>query len=145
MRACLAAAIAILVLAGCGGGKDPADKAFADHLNSICLAGETKLAKLVEPTAAAEIAPYANGAIRVIRSEAAQMAKLDAPSDQKANLEAALSILDQQVAAAQDMARAGVIGDTARINEINKTIDRLHSQGQAIARKLGANECTRGD
>jgi hypothetical protein len=145
MRACLAAAIAILVLAGCGGGKDPADKAFADHLNSICLAGETKLAKLVEPTAAAEIAPYANGAIRVIRSEAAQMAKLDAPSDQKANLQAALSILEQQVAAAQDMARAGVVGDTAQINEINKTIDRLHGQGQAIARKLGAKECTRGD
>jgi len=143
MRACVAAGLAILVLAGCGGGKDPADKAFADHLNEICIAGETRLAKLVEPTSAADIAPYANAAIRVIRSEASRMAKLDAPSDQKANLRTALTILDQQVAAAQDMARAGVIGDTAQINEINKTIDRLHSQGQAIARKLGAKDCAR--
>jgi hypothetical protein len=145
MRACLAAAVAILVLAGCGGGKDPADKAFADQLNSICLDSEAKLAKLVEPTSAAEIAPYANGAIRVIRAEASRIAKLDAPSDQKANLHTALSILDQQVAAAQDMARAGVAGDTAQINEINKAISRLHGQGQAIARKLGAKDCARRD
>jgi hypothetical protein len=143
MRACLAAAIAVLVLAGCGGGKDPADKAFADQLNSICLAGEARLAKLVEPTTAAEIAPYATGAIRVIRSERAQIAKLDAPGDKKASVRTALSILDQQVAAAQSMAQAGVTGDTVQINEINKAINRLHGQGQAIARKLGAKDCAR--
>jgi hypothetical protein len=143
MRACLAAAIAVLVLAGCGGGKDPADKAFADQLNSICLAAEARLAKLVEPTTAAEIAPYATGAIRVIRSERAQIAKLDAPGDKKASVRTALSILDQQVAAAQSMAQAGVTGDTVQINEINKAINRLHGQGQAIARKLGAKDCAR--
>jgi hypothetical protein len=36
-----------------------------------------------------------------------------------------------------------VTGDTAQINAINKTINRLHSRGQAIARKMGAKDCAR--
>jgi hypothetical protein len=143
MRTCLAAAIAVLVLAGCGGGKDPAHEAFSESLNAICRDDDAKLAQIAEPTTAAEIPTYVNSAIRVIRDESRRIARLDPPADQKANVRTALSILDQQVAAAQEMSSAGVTGDTAQINQINKSINRLHSQGQAIARKLGAKDCAR--
>jgi hypothetical protein len=142
MRATLLVAIVVLVVAGCGGKKDTEHMAFANSLNAICREDNAKLRRLVEPTTAAEIPPYVNGAIAIIKGEARKLSRLKAPSDQRQNLAAALAVLGQQVDAARQMAVAGSSGDTAAINTINKTINSLHGKGQALAKKMGAKDCS---
>jgi hypothetical protein len=142
MRASLLVAIVLVALAGCGGGKDAQHKAFASSLNAICRDDDAKLRRLTEPTTAAEIPPYVNGAIAVIQDEARRIGRLKAPSDQKANVTGALAVLSDQVDAARAMAAAGSSGDTAAIDAINKRINSLHSKGQALTETMGAKDCS---
>jgi hypothetical protein len=137
------AAVVALALAGCGGGKDSAHKAFANSLNTICKEDNAKLAKIKSPGTATQIPAYVQAAIPIIQDEATRLAKVSTPADQKANLTAATGILAQQITAAQQMSAAAASGDTAKVQSIIKQNSGLHGQGQKLAKKIGASECAK--
>jgi hypothetical protein len=137
------AAIVVLALAGCGGGKDSKHKAFASSLNAICKDDNAKLAKIKSPSTATQIPAYVQAAILIIQDEATRLAKISPPSDQAANLTAAKSILAKQITAAQQMSAAAASGDTAKVQAIIKQNSGLHDQGQKLAKKIGASECAK--
>jgi hypothetical protein len=137
------AAIVALALAGCGGGKDSTHKAFANSLNAICKEDNAKLAKIKSPATATQIPAYVSAAIPIIQDEATRLAKIIPPTDQKANLTAATTVLAQQIAAAQQMSAAAASGDTAKVQAIIKQNSGLHGQGQKLAKKIGASECAK--
>jgi hypothetical protein len=137
------AAIFVLALAGCGGGKDSAHKAFAKQLDAICKDDNAKLAKLKIPAKASDIPAYVSAAVPIVQDEATRLGQLKAPSDQKANVTAAKGILAKQVSVAQRMAGLAASGDTAGIQKLINQNSNLHSDGQKLAKKMGSKECAK--
>ncbi|MCW3063381.1 MAG: hypothetical protein JWN32_553 [Solirubrobacterales bacterium] len=137
------AAIVVLALAGCGGGKDSTHKAFADSLNTICKQENVKLAKVKAPSTTAGIPAYVGAAVPIIQDEIAQLQKVSTPADQKTNLTGATTYLTQQVTAAQQMSAAAASGDSAKVKSIIHQNSLLHGNAQKLAKKMGASDCAK--
>ena len=137
------AAITALALAGCGGGKDSAHKAFASQLDAICKEDNGKLAKLTIPQKASDIPAYVAGAIPIVQDESTRVAALSAPADQKANVTQAQSLLAQQVSVARQMSGLAASGDTAGIQRLISQNSGLHTNLTKLAKKMGSKECAK--
>jgi hypothetical protein len=137
------AAISVLALAGCGGGKDSAHKAFASQLDAICKQDNAKLAKLTIPQKASDIPAYVSAAIPIVQDESTRLGQLKAPADQQANVQQAQGILAKQVSVARQMSGLAASGDNAGIQRLINQNSGLHTQAQKLAKKMGSKECAK--
>jgi hypothetical protein len=136
-------AIIALAVAGCGGGKDSAHKAFASQLDAICKDENAKLGKLKVPQKASDIPAYVSGAVPIVQNESTRVGALSAPADQKANVTQAESLLGKQVSVAQQMSGLAASGDTAGIQKLINQNSGLHQSLQQLAKKMGSKECAK--
>jgi hypothetical protein len=137
------AAIVLLALAGCGGGKDAKHKDFANALNAICKEENAKMAKVKAPSTTAAIPAFVSTAVPIIQDEITRLSAVPAPSDQKANLTGATAVLTQQITYAQQMSAAAASGDSAKVKSVIHQNGLLHKKGQKLAQKTGASECAK--
>jgi len=83
-----------------------------------------------------------SAAIPIVQDEITRISAVSAPSDQVANVAKAKAVLAKQVTVAAAVSLAAS-GDTARIRATIKTNGTLHSDGQKVAKKMGASECAK--
>ena len=85
MRSALVLA-AVVLLSGCGGGGDDKE-AYVQDASAICQKAAAEKAELKAPAAPADFAPYAEGLVQIADRAQADLAELEPPSEDRAELE----------------------------------------------------------
>jgi hypothetical protein len=140
------AAVAVLGVAGCGGGDSNKTLSYSDFsskANDICKSTneQTAGAKLTgDPTTDAAVLEKQ---IPQVESAVADFKKLNPPDELKADFDQFLSISDQQLANAKKAEAAAKAGDKAGYIQILKATQPLQAQSNAAGSKLGAAECAK--
>ena len=86
MRRALLLTTAVLLTA-CGGGGDDEKAAFVKEATAVCEKAAADKDALKAPAAAAEFAPYADALVKIAEQAQTDLAALEPPADDRAELE----------------------------------------------------------
>jgi hypothetical protein len=141
------AAVAVLGVAGCGGGDDSnktlSYSDFSNQANEICKSSNEKSAGLRVTGDLKADAATLDKIIPEVESARADFAKLKPPEELKSDFDKFLSISDQQLANAKKARDAAKAGDKAGYIQILKDTQGLQAQSHEAGSKLGAAECAK--
>jgi hypothetical protein len=141
------AAVAVLGVAGCGGGDDSnktlSYSDFSNQANDICKSTNEKSAGLKLTGDPQADAAALDKAIPQVESALADFKKLNPPEELKSTFDQFLSISDQQLANAKKARDAAKAGDKAGEIQVLKETQPLDAQSKAAGSKLGAAECAK--
>jgi hypothetical protein len=142
------AAVAVLGVAGCGGGSSNKTLSYSDfskQANAICKTSNDK-SKAVSAKITGNVktdAPVFAQLIPEIQTARDDFAKLKPPTELKSDFDQFLSITDQQIANAKKAQTAAKAGDQAGYIAIIKATQPLSQQSKVEGSKLGAAECAK--
>jgi hypothetical protein len=142
------AAIAVLGVAGCGGGSSNKTLSYSDfgkQANEICktVTVKTKATGSKLTGKVATDAPVYDELIPEVQKGRDDLAKLKPPDELKSHLDTFLSITDQQIANAKKAQTAAKGGDQAGYIAIIKATRPLQAQSNIEGSKLGAADCAK--
>jgi hypothetical protein len=149
LRLSAVAAVAALVVAGCGGGDDSNKAAgysdFSAQANQVCKDANPDIKALgakLTGKATTDAAVY-DQLVPKLEDATNKLAALDAPDELKADFDKLNSINNQQLALAKKAQQAAKAGDQQAYVAVLKQIKQspLDSQSNAEASKLGAADC----
>ena len=78
---------AALLLTACGGGDDEGKAAFVEQASAVCSKAAADKDALKAPKAAADFAPYADELVKIAEQAQRDLAALEPPADDRAELE----------------------------------------------------------
>lgn len=140
------AAVAVLGVAGCGGGSSNKTLSYSDfskQANDICKSSNDKSKGFNLTGNAKTDAPLFDKVIPQVESARADFAKLKPPSELKSDFDQFLSVSDQQLANAKKAQTAAKAGDQAGYIAILRATAPLQKQSHIEGSKLGAAECAK--
>jgi hypothetical protein len=140
------AAVAVLGVAGCGGGSSNKTLSYSDFsakANDICKGTNAKSQGQSLTGNLPADAQTLGKLIPQVESALAQFGKLKPPTELKADFDQFLSISKQQLANAKKAEAAAKAGDKAGFVADLKATAPLQAQSHAAGSKLGAAECAK--
>jgi hypothetical protein len=140
----IAAAALSLVAAGCGGdGGDQALTAddFRQQADAICKQYEGKISDLGSPSSLDELPDYVDKVIPIIEEGDGKLADLNPPEELSDDWDRAMELQDQNLKVAHDLQDAIHERDTAKVQELLTKLNATDAQSNAIARKIGLEDC----
>jgi hypothetical protein len=140
----IAAAALSLVAAGCGGdGGDQALTAddFRQQADAICKQYEGKISDLGSPSSLDELPDYVDKVIPIIEEGNGKLADLNPPEELSDDWDRAMELQDQNLKVAHDLQDAIHERDTAKVQELLTKLNATDAQSNAIARKIGLEDC----
>ena len=150
LRLFAAAAVAALVVAGCGGGSDDSNKTlsysdFSAQASKICTDANPDIKQTTSKLtgkASADAAVY-DELIPKLEAASAKFKALKAPDELKADFDRFNSITDQQIALAKKAQAAAKSGNQQAYVGVLKELKAspLDEQNDEAASKLGASGC----
>lgn len=141
-RAALLSAVAVAVLAGCGGARLSAS-AYRDKANGICADYHAKVAKLPLPRSVSAYETYARRVLPLYHAALARLTALEPPKRDEA---LAARWLAHNRRIELDVVRIARIAHTRRIPELSAAVARGRIDNAAssrLARQLGLDVCAR--
>jgi hypothetical protein len=138
-------ALAIVVLAGCGGGSGKAlSKAeYASKADAICGKYTQQTKALGNPSSIKELASIADKALPILDHAISDLKKLKPPADEQALVDQWLvqvGLLKQDLQEIRDKAKAG---DLAGVQALVPTAQQHNSKSNQLAATLGMSVCNK--
>jgi hypothetical protein len=142
----LTAAIGVAVLmTACGGGGGGNQTLSADEFrqqaDAICAEYEGKINDLGSPSSLDELPDFVDKVIPIIEEGNAKLADLDPPEELASDWDQAMELQDQNLDVAHDLQDAIHDKDTAKVQELLTKLNETDAQSNAIARKIGLEDC----
>ena len=140
----LAAAIALLALAACGGG-DGGDQLTADEFrqqaDGICAEFEGRLNELGTPESLEDLQGYVDDAVPILEEGTNRLDELQPPAELEEDWNRAMEINREQLENVRGLQDAVADGDQARVTELLQESDDARDESNQLAADLGLTEC----
>lgn len=140
----LAAAIALLALAACGGG-DGSDQLTADEFrqqaDGICAEFEGRLNELGTPESLEDLQGYVDDAVPILEEGTNRLDELQPPEELEEDWNRAMEINREQLENVRGLQDAVADGDQARVTELLQESDDARDESNQLAADLGLTEC----
>lgn len=140
----LAAAIALLALAACGGG-DGGDQLTADEFrqqaDGICAEFEGRLNELGTPESLEDLQGYVDDAVPILEEGTNRLDELQPPEELEEDWNRAMEINREQLENVRGLQDAVADGDQARVTELLQESDDARDESNQLAADLGLTEC----
>jgi hypothetical protein len=137
-RSAIAAVVAAVILAGCGGGSS-----FSSKADSICKDTSARLRAIPRPKTFAGYAGYLDQASGIIHGARAKLGALKPPADKAKGYAGYLAALQAQIGTFD---RARAVAHTRRIREAALILGRGRASVPALkarAKAVGLKECSK--
>ena len=140
----LAAAIALLALAACGGG-DGGDQLTADEFrqqaDAICGEFEGRLDDLGTPESLDDLQGYVDDAVPILEEGTNRLDELQPPDELEEDWNRAMEINREQLDNVRELLDAVADGDQASVAELLQQSDEAREESNQLAADLGLTEC----
>lgn len=138
-----ALAVALALLAGCGGDDDPGGdpQAYRTDGDRICRDYQEAIAKLGQPDALSDLGPYIEKALPVLSRTVGQIERLDPPADQRDAYEAFRDQARQTVERAKALREAAADADADEVQRLLKDAATASERRKALAADAGLDAC----
>lgn len=136
-------ALAVLVLAGCGGGDGNrlTREEWTTQADAICQRVNERLEETEQPTTMAELVTVLEQGLEDVDAAVADLRELEPPEDMEADVDAWIGKVEaasEQIEEARDAAKAQ---DEEALAEALEEGTRINDDGNRRARELGLKEC----
>jgi hypothetical protein len=137
----LAAGLAALALAACGGGSELTKSELVTQADNICKDTSKELAKIPKPTKLSDLADYGNKASDAIGSGTKKLKGLDPEQSLQKDYDTFTDAAARQKQLASDLAGVAKSGDRAQIQAVLTKAQKADAEGKAAATRIGFKEC----
>jgi predicted small lipoprotein YifL len=138
----LAALLAALAIAACGGGGDELSKSeLVSQADKICKDTSEQLDKIPTPNKPSDLSEYGQKASDVIGDGTKKLKELQPASDVKKDYDTFTNAAERQKELASDLAGVAKSGDRAKIQSVLTDAQKADSDGKAAAGRIGFKEC----
>jgi hypothetical protein len=123
------------------GGPDAA--AYRQDANASCVKADQQISELDNPSnpSADQIADILEQGLTIQQEHIDELKALEPPAALEARHDRGVSLLEERQSVTEDLLERVRDGDTNSINELGPRIQRLRTQGNAVAQQLGLTEC----
>jgi hypothetical protein len=140
----IAAAVAVLALAACGGGDDgdqlTADE-FRQQADAICGEFEGRLDELGTPESLDDLQGYVDDAVPILEEGTNRLDELQPPDELEEDWNRAMEVNREQLDNVREVQDAVADGDQARVAELLQQSDEAREESNQLAADLGLTEC----
>jgi hypothetical protein len=140
----IAAAVAVLALAACGGGDDgdqlTADE-FRQQADAICGEFEGRLDELGTPESLDDLQGYVDDAVPILEEGTNRLDELPPPDELEEDWNRAMEVNREQLDNVRELQDAVADGDQARVAELLQQSDEAREESNQLAADLGLTEC----
>ena len=143
MRVLLAAGLALLVLAGCGGGGGDklSDADFRAQANKLCVTYSQKVNSLPDPGGYAELAQYAASAHKALVTALGDLKALHPSDALEPDYKAWLASNDRSLERVDELEQAANDRNDAEIQRLSAAANAEDVRADRIATRLGITQC----
>jgi hypothetical protein len=140
----IAAAVAVLALAACGGGDDgdqlTADE-FRQQADAIGGEFEGRLDELGTPESLDDLQGYVDDAVPIPEEGTNRLDELQPPDELEEDWNRAMEVNREQLDNVREVQDAVADGDQARVAELLQQSDEAREESNQLAADLGLTEC----
>lgn len=139
-----AATVAAFAMAGCGGSDGPStlsEDDFVDEMADICKDTERDLDRIDEPQSVSDLEDSAAEAVDILTETRERLSEIVPPEDLAADFEDFVDNVDDQIAAMEDLQKAGKDDDEDAANEAGEELGRLSEKRIDLGEDLGVDDC----
>lgn len=141
--------ILALALAACGGGGGSGSGGgtalsaadFRQQADAICAKYEQKLNDIGQPTSVSELGAFVDKAVPLIEQGNAELQKLEAPDELKADWDRAMAIQDENLQKTRDLQDAVHKNDQAAMQKLFTDLGSNQAESRRLAAKIGLQNC----
>jgi hypothetical protein len=137
----------VLLAAGCGDSKKPADAPQPSHADYVrqadaaCQRADAALASLTQPAGVAQLPSYARQAADIVAAERQELQALKVPDGDRAKADALAAAMDAVVDAAQGLVQVAGGGDAKEIEAYVAQHRSADAKAKQLANELGMTIC----
>ena len=139
-----AAALLLLVLAGCGGDALTKKQLVAKG-DAICARINKQVAKEPDPKTAEDLERLANRTVEISDPAIKDMEALEPPDELEKDFDAFVKSLKEQRDLTKQIGEAAGAGDNEKIQKIGTDAQKAQAGYQKLADKIGFKECGGGN
>jgi outer membrane murein-binding lipoprotein Lpp len=143
MRAPAAIVLLVVVLAGCGGGLSRNE--LVAKGDAICKRVNAQIAKEPTPKDAAGLKRLADKTVAISDPAIKDMEALQAPDELKQDFAKFVASLKQQRDLTRQIGTAAGQGDTAKIQQIGTSAQKVQAEYRRLSDKIGFKRCGGGN
>jgi hypothetical protein len=145
----LAAALAVALSPGCGGGAESTDAPLTRaewiaRADAICADANARIEALGEPKNAGELAGMTEDAVAINDKALASIRALQPPPEIEEQVVRALELSERQNEIAHAIAEAAGKGDRVSVQNLVAELAPLESEARDIAKAIGLEQCGTG-
>jgi hypothetical protein len=142
MRRHAAAALLLLLVAGCSGGLSK-DELVAKG-DAICKRVNTRMAKEPDPKSAADLERLAKRTVEISNPAIDDMEALKPPDELASDFKKFVASLKRQRDLTKQIGEAAAAGDTAKIQKVGVAAQKAQQEYRRLTGKIGFNQCGGG-
>ena len=137
----------VLLAAGCGDSKKPADALQPSHADYVrqadaaCQRADAALASLAQPAGVTQLPSYARQAADIVATERQELKALKAPEGDRAKADRLAAAMDEVVDVAQGLVAVAGGGDTKEIEAYVAQHRSADAKAKQLAKELGMTIC----
>ncbi|HEY7136612.1 MAG TPA: hypothetical protein VIB48_16280 [Acidimicrobiia bacterium] len=140
--AAVAASLAAILLAACGGSSGPTKAEYTKQAAAICRDANDSVTKVrADATTTSALAASIGQVVSIEQGAARRVRALRAPKGDEAVLRQWLGLVDETLAELDAAAHAAATGDGAAAGAANQRAKALDQQADAIADRYGLDAC----
>jgi hypothetical protein len=146
-RVALAALLAIVAFAGCGGGNGDGGEnitleQFAQEADAICLDAQLEIEGIPPPVTLSDVGPYAKRYAPALRGQIDRLRGLKRPEDSRETIEAFVDELDATATVWEDIGKAADRGDQQRVQALFAESQQRTGRIRELGSELGLQVCS---
>lgn len=143
MRRALAPLLALVLVAGCGGGNGErlSHEEFVAQADAICERQVAKIKAVPQPESLEELDEYAEKVIPLAKEEVEQLHELEPPQADEEKVEQMLDDVEATVSAVERIGEAAKAGDQAQLQAAIAEGQAADARAERTSRELGLKVC----
>lgn len=140
IAACLALAVSLAGLAGCG-GNGPSRAEFVSRADKICASAASEIRRVPQPSSLAAAEAYFRSSRQIVEDVRKRIGDLPEPKADRQAIAAYLDSFARPLAAYHRLESASRRGDAAGVRRAAADLRRVSTRTDRLARDLGMERC----